>query len=509
MTEIDCTPEIVLGPPGSGKTTEVLRMVDEDLTAGVPPDRIGLITFTRMGANEAAERACAKFKMDRKQLRWFRTIHSLCFAACGSTAGDVLEGKKIVEFGDWLGVRLSESVSMDEGSTFGYEPGDRALFMENLARVRCIPLRQQFDENDDNLPWPLVDRVSRGLARFKNDRGLVDYTDMLQMFVDGDWTPVLDRLYVDEAQDLSQLQWRVVFKLARGVWARGGRVVIVGDDDQSLYLWSGADLNQFVTMPGRARVLGQSWRVPRAPQRLAEAIIGQVHNRRPKQWAPRDAEGIVSRIRSTHELDAHDGEDILILGRNAYVLRPVMEWLRREGAIFEWRGHGSVSKPVLEAVTAWETLRAGKEVSIDEARAAYVYLASGTGVKRGYKQLSNFGPEEIVTMNDLVERGGLLHSGIWHESLTRIPDEERAYILRARQKGEKLRKRARIRVSTIHGAKGGQAGHVVLFRDMASRTYAEMDRSPEDEHRVWYVAATRVREKLTIVAPKTRQQYDI
>ena len=505
----DELPDIILGPPGSGKTHTLLEMVDEDLTAGIAPDRIGLITFTRKGANEAAERAAVKFKLDRNSLRWFRTIHSLCFLACGSTAGDVLEGKKLLEFGDWLGVKLSESVSMDEGSTFGYEPGDRAMFMENLARVRCVPLRQQYDENDDGLPWPLVERIGRGLAQFKKDRGLVDYTDMLQLFVDGDWMPTLDRLYVDEFQDLSQLQIRVVMRLARMVWARGGRVVFVGDDDQNIYRWAGSDLDTFVSMPGSVRVLGQSYRVPRAAQAMCEQVIRQVHHRRPKEWKPRDADGSVRRVHSIFEVDAFKDQDLLILGRNAYVLKPVLSWLRREGAIFEWRGHSSVSRSMLEAVTSWERLRAGKTISVDEARAVYVYLASNTGVKRGYKQLSNFDPDELVTMQDLIQRGGLLRQDIWHQAMERIPDEERVYMLRALQKGERLRKTPRVRVSTIHGIKGGQGEHVVLLRDMATRTYEEMDRSPEDEHRVWYVALSRVRDRLTIVAPKTRQQYEV
>ena len=282
---------------------------------------------------------------------------------------------------------------------------------------------------------------------------------------------------------------------------------------------AGADVETFVTMPGRARVLGQSWRVPRSAQALCDRVIGSVHNRRPKEWRARDlspemaakgytADGRVSRVNSVFEIDAHADQDLLILGRNAYILKPVLAWLRREGAIYEWRGHSSVSRPALEAVTAWEALRSGKEVSIDEARAAYVYLTSGTGVKRGFKQLSNFGPDDTVSMNDLVQRGGLLRSDIWHEALERIPDEERVYMLRARKRGESLRKTPRVRVSTMHGAKGGQGEHVVILRDMASRTYEEMDRTPEDEHRVWYVALSRVREHLTIVAPRTRQQYE-
>ena len=51
--------------------------------------------------------------------------------------------------------------------------------------------------------------------------------------------------------------------------------------------------------------------------------------------------------------------------------------------------------------------------------------------------------------------------------------------------------------------------HVILLRDMATRTYEEYLRTPEDEHRVWYVGATRTKEQLTIVAPRSRNQYEL
>jgi superfamily I DNA/RNA helicase len=43
---------------------------------------------------------------------------------------------------------------------------------------------------------------------------------------------------------------------------------------------------------------------------------------------------------------------------------------------------------------------------------------------------------------------------------------------------------------------------VVIMKEMASRTHQEMQKNPEDERRVWYVAATRARERLTLVEPQ-------
>jgi DNA helicase-2/ATP-dependent DNA helicase PcrA len=498
-------PEIVLGPPGTGKTTELLSRVEASLANGTDPERIAYVTFTKRGANEAIERAMAKFNLSRNKLRYFRTLHSLCFQAAGLSNGDVFEGKKVVEFGDWLGIKLSESVSMDEGSTFGYNPGDRGMFMENLSRIKMIPLRQLYDRDDDALPWDMVERLSRGLVEYKRAHSLVDYTDMLSLFVKSEWSPALDELYVDEAQDLSLLQWKVVEKLARGC----KRVVIAGDDDQAIYKWAGADVDHFVDMEGHVKVLTQSWRVPRTVQQLSDRIISQVHKRRPKEWNPRPEDGKLIRTIRIGEVDLFDNREILILGRNTYVLKPVMRYLQREGVVYDWKGHSSVSKVTLNGVMAWEALRADKTITADEARQVYTLMSTGKGVKRGFKTLPGFGPGDEVSMRDLVSRGGLLREDIWHEALDRIPEEEKLYMLRARKKGESLLKKPRVRVSTIHGSKGAQGDHVILFRDMAPKTYAEMIKFPEDEARAWYVAVTRTRVSCTIVAPATRLQYPL
>lgn len=497
-------PEIVLGPPGTGKTTRLLGEVEKSLARGVEPDKIGYVSFTRRAAQEAVERATAKFSLDKTQLRYFRTLHSMCFNSLGLSNGDVFEGKKLVEFGNWIGIELSEMRYSEDGLLTGFTPGDRALFMENLARVRCVTLREQYDLQHDNLPWNFVERVARGLSEYKRVTALLDYTDMLEHFVRTEWSPNLEELYVDEAQDLSLLQWQVVEKLA----STTRRVVVAGDDDQAIYRWAGAAVEHFVDMQGASSVLGQSWRCPPEVQSLSQEIISRVSHRRPKEWSPRQGGGSVERVHSFDSVDL-SGRDVLVLARNAFLIRDLIPRIRSDGIIYEWKGHTSVSRPILEAVKTWESLRAGETVSADEARVVYDYMSSGVGVRRGFKTLPGLGPAEPVSLQFLKDSGGLMVDTIWHEALTRVPEDEKLYLLRARQKGESTSAKPRVRLSTIHGAKGGEADHVIVLTDVANRTYEESREYPEDEARVWYVAVTRAREQLTIVAPQTRMSYDV
>lgn len=496
-------PEIVLGPPGTGKTTALLAAVSEELARGVPPDRIGYVSFTRRAAEEAISRACDQFSLERKQFPYFRTLHSLCFRRLGLQRSEVLEDKRIREFAQYAGIRLTGRWSED-GTFTGQSDGDRALFLENLSRLRNVPLLDQYSElaADDNLPWTTVQRVQMCLAEFKREQQLLDYTDMLSEFVRLGQDVGLEVLFVDEAQDLSALQWQVVSLLA----TTARRVVIAGDDDQAIYRWAGADADHLITMEGQVRVLDQSYRVPPSVQDVAARVIGIVERRRTKEWKARPGEGVVSYAGRFADADCGQG-DVMILARNSYVLDDIVApLLREQGIIYERNGHPSIRPSILDAATDWENLRGGQEIFVEEARVIYQFMTSGIGVARGHKELPKIDPGERVSMDLLRKQGGLLTDAPWFEALDRLPQGEVAYMRTARARGEKLRERPRVRLSTIHGSKGGEADHVVLLKDMAARTYREMHAHPDDEARVWYVAATRAREQLTLVESRTDQE---
>lgn len=509
-------PNIILGPPGTGKTTTLLNILDEELKAGTDPSRIGYISFTRKAAEEAVTRACQRFNYDRDRFPYFRTIHSLCFRALGLKSADILAGKKFFEFADWCGIRVTGRAWSDDGLLTGFEAGDRILFMENLARIREISLRTQFNIDDDNLTWSEVDRVARSLAKYKREHGLVDYTDMLTEFVRSGVRIKLDVLLVDESQDLSSLQWRVVERLAESC----RRVVIAGDDDQAIYPWAGAAVDQFIEMEGDVKVLGQSWRCPSAIQAVSIDIINRVQHRRSKTWqARKGSKGVISREMDISDVDVTDqwqenqlSPPVLVLARNTYILREQVEpALRAQGMVYEIGGKSSLDMGALRAAETWEILRKGQSVRLDEARGMYQYISSGHGrIRKNFKKLPKFGddPDIPVNMRDLRENGGLEVSpdALWHDALDKLPPDDMSYMLAARRRGEKLRATPRVRLSTIHSAKGGEAHHVVLMTEMARRTFREMEKNEDDELRVWYVGVTRAKEKLTIVSSQTPQE---
>jgi DNA helicase-2/ATP-dependent DNA helicase PcrA len=501
--------EIVLGPPGTGKTTTLLNLVDDEMGKGADPSRIGYITFTKKGANEAADRARKKFGFDGEQLTYFRTIHSLCYRRLGLRNSDVLTGKAFFEFSDYAGVRVTGRSWSDDGMLTGFLEGDRILFMENLSRIRQISLRQQYDEDNDGLDWNEVRRVATALDVFKKRRGLLDYTDMLLEFVANGQDAGLERLFVDESQDLSALQWEVVRLLARSC----KRVVVAGDDDQAIFEWAGADVTQFVDMQGEASTLGQSWRVPSAVQKVADGVIKGVRHRRTKKWAAKQgAKGTVERAPDFDGIELDASGSVLILARNTYILRDQVEaQLRARGVVYEFGGKPSIDPGMVQAAATWVDLQKDAPIELGDARNMYKYIAANTGIKRGHKKLEKFGDEDAVpvTLRELRAEGGLLVDPTlaWHDALDRIPPGDMAYMRAARRHGERLRGgKPRVRLSTIHSAKGGEADHVVLMKEIAARTFGEMTKTQkkeDEERRVWYVGVTRAKQRLSLVDAKT------
>jgi ATP-dependent DNA helicase UvrD/PcrA len=493
--------DIILGPPGTGKTTTLISRVEDAIKRGVPPDRIGYFSFTRRAAQEAVDRACEKFGLTREDFPHFSTLHSMCYRQLGVKRGEVLEGTRMKEFARHAGIRLSGRWSED-GTFAGYEIGDRILFMENLARIRGVKLRDAYDEFDDGLPWNLVNKVAHDLADYKKEHGLLDFTDMLTEFVKSGIRLKLTELMIDESQDLSVLQWLCVAQLSRGCQ----KTAVAGDDDQAIYRWAGADVDHLIDMKGDVSVLGQSYRVPPVIQQVANSIVSRITKRRMKIWNARQgATGVVDYAKSFRDVDSGAGQT-LVLARNAYVIREQVEpWLKQQGIVYERGGHSSINLKLLGAIQNWEKLRRGQSVTAVDARTIYDWMSSGRGVKRGFKTLPDLGEEDKVTLKMLQKKGGLLREDPWFEAMDRIDREDVGYIRAARERGEKLRAKPRVVVSTIHGAKGGEADHVILMKEMAIRTFAEMRDNQEDEMRVWYVGVTRAREKLTLVQSDTKR----
>ena len=501
----------IFGPPGTGKTTTLLDMVDRALEAGTNPHRIAFLAFTRKAAHEARDRAAKRFKLDPKEdLPYFRTLHSLALAQTDIRVEQIMQPEDYIELGAQIGYNFSggSSVEVDNFSD-NLQANDPVLGLINLARLRKVQLRDQYNDSHIDMDWMLVSFINRALKKYKETRNKYDFTDMLASFAESadQYCPRFDITFLDEAQDLSPLQWDIAHALDR----KSEKMYVAGDDDQAIYRWAGADVDHFINLEGGSETLSQSYRIPQSAHSIADKISRRMSKRFPKEYKPKDEHGRVARIYSINDVNMNEGT-WMILSQAGYMLSPVREELKSNGYLFTHMGHRSISEKISSAVNGWEQMRKGKTITGDVARNIYSFMSTGDRVKRGFKKLANLSDEDDISLADLQEHFGLLVGDelIWHEAMNKMPETDRAYITKLLRKGEKFNGEPRISVSTIHGSKGGEAENVVLFTDLSPAADAEMRLNADDMHRTFYVGVTRTKRNLYIVeAEDAMRSYTI
>lgn len=500
------TTHLILGPPGTGKTYELLEVTDSLLESGVPADQIAFVAFTRKAANEARSRACEKFGFTPDQLPWFRTLHSFAFHQMGLSKNQVMGFADYVKLAQLCGVYISFKGVHEDGTIIGLTKGDRLFFMENMARAQLMDLRLYWTTHpDDEIYWYELERLKATLVEYKRINGKLDFTDMMTAFNRTPAVPKLQALIVDEAQDLTPLQWQCVEHLAEDV----EETYIAGDDDQAIFKWAGADVDKILKMPGTRRVLPQSYRVPVIIQGLAEKVVANITTRIPKHWLPTKEQGVLTYETDVQNIDMGEGS-WLLLARNVYLLKQYNDYCIQQGYVFDSHLGSPVRGSVMMAIRYWEELRKGRQIDTIKARCIYDLITPRVGVQYGFKaKLDKCSDEVMHNLKSLKDNWGLATEEVWHVALDKIPAEEREYFISALRRGEKLLKEPRIRIETIHGVKGGEADHVVICTDMAERTYREYELDPDSEARVWYVAVTRAKKSLHILNPQTNKCYDL
>lgn len=504
MLHINDNTTLILGPPGTGKTTWLMDKAKELIQSGTPSHRVAFVSFTKQAAREAVARV-ARFD-DPRHYPHFSTLHAMAYRDLGV-------GKRGL-FNWWHAHKLSTEIGFDvpgsgDADTLParYHRGAMSLFLDGLARNTLTDVIDVWKKHAaDDLTWSTCSFIIASYRKYLSVHNLHDFTSMIEDWVRSvSHVDYLDYLIVDEAQDLTPLQWQMVQRLGANV----AECFVAGDDDQAIYTWSGADVETFLNIEHRAaKVLQQSHRLPRAVYNEAVDISDKILHRYKKPFQPRDAAGCVEWKRRMDEVDMGQGT-WLVLARNRDILEQAADHCYHNGWAFSSKdGRSPLDEDAVRAIYWWEQLRAENKISGAELLNLIQYLPS--------KDVPA-GREKIIRRNFVYHaQTAATNLGVspyywskrWDDALEGIGFEDREYYRAVLKNGDKVLQ-PRIRISTIHAVKGAEADNVVLYTDMSPLSNRSFQADPDNEHRVFYVAVTRARERLIILDPWTELYYDI
>ena len=488
----------IYGPPGTGKTTRLINYAKTFYKLGTPLDKIGYFAFTKKAANEAVDRMLEAYpQLQRKNLKHFRTLHSLAFNRLGMKKSEVMQDEHYEDIGKKLGIEVT--IYSDGQESTGFVDSDSEYFnLINAARIKEITIQEEYNTGmySYELEKNLLHILDAEVDNYKTSFKLRDFTDMIEQFNVSELCPKYDIVFIDEAQDLSPVQWKMVDIIRQN----SKYVILAGDDDQAIYGWAGADVKKFQNISTKKDIiLPQSYRVPKHVQSIAHKILERIPDERriKKHWKAREEEGFVDHVTSIEDVPLSEG-DWLILARTNDRLNKIKPILKDMGIYFQIKGRKSFKATLFRSILNYTRWQKGELLSLSEVKD----IIECTGM--------DFTPTE-EKMYDLAD---LTYDKTVNWFDVFVGDyEECLYIRKILSSGEKLSKDARVQLSTIHSAKGGEATNVLLILDNTKTIREAVDKSLEkedEENRVWYVGVTRTSQNLYIMAAKKEAKgYDI
>jgi superfamily I DNA/RNA helicase len=519
---------IVIGPPGTGKTTFLKTRVQDLIKSGsCAPNEIGYFSFTVKAAEEIRDRVMDNEELSKEQMKimfpYFSTLHSLAYKRLQLQQSQIMDDNDYAALSRLTGHEYVNKMRKGNGVDISM-PTAKSEYQDiiNLAYAK-------YPNDDDRLPKVfrettlnnygarnMIEQMDVDLRKFKEDRDKYEYVDYFVNFIKRKSAPQLKYLFIDEAQDLSAQQWQVVDMLQRESGAL--ETWVAGDDDQAIFRWAGADIEHFISMANdnnnTIKPLTQSYRIPISVHTLATKLAQSISRRIPKEYKPREEEGErkVLNIRPLNK-GLQEG-DWLILCRTHEIVKQVSESLEAYGWLYKRYGSSVISFRFIEAIRAWTRLQKGETVSGVDCDTIYHHMDS-TRIKRNYGVFKGQ-HEGLYNLDTLINKYGLreevklsstrtasVKEIAWYDMLNgkglrkRIP-----YLRSIMRSGNKLDAVPRIEVSTIHASKGGERDNVMLITDLSYGPYkssTETQQGKDDEARVFYVGATRAKKELHIV----------
>lgn len=399
--------------------------------------------------------------------------------------------------------------------------GNRLFAIYQWLKLERKPLRKHIEAP---VGLPMADRRVHDLLEaweaFKRDHyesRKYEHVDYIDLCIDRGYAPETDVLFIDEFQDLSPQEY-LLYKTWRDS-GRIDRVYIAGDVNQSIYSFRAGTPWYFRETPvDREEYVTESYRCPAAVVDVARTALEACGETDPQGFAAKTDGGTATHVsldnddalgaavgNTLDQYDDHDDDEtvVFLLARTNYQVGRIGTALGEAGIPF--KGLSGRMDPWDETLTsALRVLRALRDGESVPKPALNKLLASNVG---GYKHR-----RQTLRMLDGALMGDYYRAdSVWQAfedcadvreiaSLVDVSDYQRE-MLRAAVATDVAPDPRRVRVGTIHAAKGSEAPVVYLFNAVSKRIHDEYLRGDTraEEHRVTYVGATRASEELYVV----------
>ena len=477
--------KVILSQAGGGKTTYLLQLVADELRTR-RPEEIAFVTFTKKGAEEGLTRMCNNYSLTPDELPYFKTLHSLTFHALSLKSNQMFNRINERAFNKEYGYNVnrcemqSRKVQATKDSEYlDYYDLDRsgALTSKMIARA--------------DIETGYYHQIVRKYEEYKSRQCLVDFFDCLIKYEQsGDSLPC-KVVFVDEAQDITVLQWKVIER----AFAGAEKVYISGDENQSIFTYSGARPDMLIGLSKQypTSYLKESYRIPKSVYNLSKGIVDFIQEKtdKPFEFHEGNEEGSITelmgveRLRSFISADVHDKPtcDWYLLARNKCMFEKYTEILE-DNLIPYWTSDG--------------------------------FFMGGQIMSR-LKDYTNF--SKLGYRNEAKKEAFMSKYGITDFSTpftdTALFTEGRKWVYASYIEKYGLDKLAdmckwnpQILVSTIHYVKGGEAENVSILLSSTGRTQANVMENIDEELRVLYVGVTRTKKNLYLIDSSSDKAYD-
>ena len=341
-------PVLILAGAGTGKTRVITTRICHLLSKGIRPDSILAVTFTNKAANEMRERVGSMVAKAKASKLTISTFHSLCVRILRRDIERLGYKHNFTIYTQSEQSGLMKRIIVKCAAHGEKLDADTAISLLSRQRNKGVPA--------DPNPQALINDVGREYHRQMKLLNAVDFDDLLTLAekllrdfpdVAAAWQARYDHIMVDEFQDTNRLQ----MDLLRRLTGPHRNICVVGDDDQSIYGFRGAEISNILEFerhfPNPTVVtLEENYRSTNPILNTANGVIRNNRERRPKKlWSAREgaepvrlismpgdkeeAEFIVEEIELLKGREQLQFDDFALLFRTNSQIRPFEENMRR------------------------------------------------------------------------------------------------------------------------------------------------------------------------------------